>query len=372
LQNHGLPSTTSYNGQASNDSKVINEVAASTQADTNAENTKLSELEDKVRNLEITLEKVYQAVSGNGTVEKTEVEESEPVKNENSITKEDINNTEGFESIEEGDFFEDTTPSEDNIAFLRRLLFERDVEPKLIEKILEKIKQRGGNGMKKEEMLLLSSKIMTLLLGEPEPINLEGQKKPHVVIFLGPTGVGKTTTLAKLAADFTFKNKKVGLITADTYRIAAVEQLKTYAEILNLQVTVVYSPNEIKDAINQLSDMDIILIDTAGRSHKNKSHFDELKTLVSAVEADETYLVINCNTSRIALREILEYYAFVKDYKLLFTKLDESPVCGIILNARYMTGKPISYTTNGQSVPDDMSVANVKQIVADVLSERDL
>ena len=96
LQNHGLPSTTSYNGQASNDSKVINEVAASTQADTNAENTKLSELEDKVRNLEITLEKVYQAVSGNGTVEKTEVEESEPVKNENSITKEDINNTEGL------------------------------------------------------------------------------------------------------------------------------------------------------------------------------------------------------------------------------------------------------------------------------------
>ena len=321
----------------------------------------------------MTLDKVYKAVSGNQPIENKEDVQPETIKSTvGSITREEIAKV---DTTKEEAFKEDALPFEDNIAYLRRLLFERDVEPKLIEKILEKIRERGGNSMKKEEMLSLSSKIMTLLVGEPQPINLEVEKeqqKPHVVIFLGPTGVGKTTTLAKIAADFTFKNKKVGLITADTYRIAAVEQLKTYAEILNLQVTVVYSPGEIQEAVNKLSDKDLILIDTAGRSHKNKAHFDELKSLVSAVDADETFLVINSNTSRIALREIVEYYAFVKDYKLLFTKLDESPICGIILNARYMTGKPISYTTNGQSVPDDMSIANVKQIVADVLSERDL
>jgi flagellar biosynthesis protein FlhF len=211
---------------------------------------------------------------------------------------------------------------------------------------------------------------MNVLLGEPEPIKLKEDKKPYVAIFIGPTGVGKTTTLAKIAADFTLnRQKKVALITADTYRIAAVEQLRTYAEILNLPVTVVYSPSEIKDAIERLSDNDIILIDTAGRSHKNKTHFDELKALVSAANADETFLVMSCNTSRIAIREIIEYYAFIRNYKLLFTKLDESSVPGVILNARYMTGKPLSYTTAGQSVPDDLDIADAKQLVSSILGK---
>lgn len=343
--------------------------SSAAEPNTNKDKDKITELEDKLKDLEITLDKVFKAVSTNKSIEDVKPQEQDSIKE----TDESIN----LEHTIIDDIINEEHPQNqtqepqvsDNIAYLRRLLFDRDVEPKLIEKILEKIRERGGNSMKKEDMLSLTSKIMTLLMGEPEPIYLEDKKKPYVVIFLGPTGVGKTTTLAKLAAEFTFKNKKVGLITADTYRIAAVEQLKTYAEILNLQVSVVYSPGEIQEAVNKLSDKDLILIDTAGRSHKNKAHFDELKSLVSAVEADETFLVVNCNTSRIALREVLEYYAFVRDYKLLFTKLDEAPVCGIILNARYMTGKSISYTTNGQSVPDDMSVANVKQIVADVLSE---
>lgn len=258
-----------------------------------------------------------------------------------------------------------------SLVAIRNNLFEKDVEPKLIEKILEKIRERGGQSLKKEEVIQLTSKVLTVLLGEPEPIKLTEEKKPHVAIFLGPTGVGKTTTLAKIAADFTFKQKKVGLITADTYRIAAVEQLKTYAEILNLKVTVVYSPGEIKDAIESLKNNDLILIDTAGRSHKNKKHFDELKALVNAADADETYLVMSSNISRIAVREILEYYAFIKNYKLLFTKLDESPAPGIILNARYMTGKPLSYTTAGQSVPDDLDIANVRQLVASIMNEND-
>jgi flagellar biosynthesis protein FlhF len=307
--------------------------------------------------MENMLNKIYEVVQ-----KKDAPENSEP------LSENDLRELEGDVHIK--DKLESSGKiGEDSLISLRDALFEKDVEPKLIEKILDKIRDRGGNTLSRDEVYSLASKVMTVLLGEPEPIKLLEEKKPHVAIFLGPTGVGKTTTLAKIAADFTFRQKKVGLITADTYRIAAVEQLKTYAEILNLKVTVVYSPGEIKDAVDRLSDNDLILIDTAGRSHKNKAHFDELKALVNAVNADETYLVISSNTSRIAVREILEYYAFIKNYKLLFTKLDESPVPGVILNARYMTGKPLSYTTAGQSVPDDLDIANVRQLVTSILND---
>ena len=317
------------------------------QKDANPDRKTITDLETKVKNMESMLEQIYQVVQG-----------------KDKAPKEDIVEDQATISATESE------PESESLAVLGQILMDHDVEPKLIEKILDKIRERGSTSLKVEEVLNLAARVMTVLLGEPEPLVIKEGKKPHVAIFIGPTGVGKTTTLAKIAADFTLnRQKKVGLITADTYRIAAVEQLKTYAEILNLQVSVVYSPNEIKDAVERLSDNDLILIDTAGRSHKNKTHFNELKALVSAVNADETFLVMSCNTSRIAVREILEYYAFIKNYKLLFTKLDESPVPGIILTARYMTGKPLSYTTAGQSVPDDLDVADIKQLVASILTK---
>ena len=334
------------------------------------ENRKISELEDKVKNMESMLDKIYQVVQSNKVPEVTEVSEENIKEAEEPVAKKTAEENIEIEEVKNDRVESFTELEEKPLLELRNTLFEKDVEPKLIEKILEKIRERGGQSLNKEEVFKLAAKVLTVSLGEPEPIKLIEEKKPQVAIFLGPTGVGKTTTMAKLAADFTFRHKKVGLITADTYRIAAVEQLKTYAEILNLKVTVVYSPGEVKEAIESLKDNDLILIDTAGRSHKNKKHFDELKALVSAANADETYLVISSNISRIAVREILEYYAFIKNYKLLFTKLDESPAAGVILNARYMTGKPLSYTTAGQSVPDDLDIANVKQLVASLLDEK--
>ncbi|NLE24965.1 MAG: flagellar biosynthesis protein FlhF [Clostridiaceae bacterium] len=334
------------------------------------ENRKISELEDKVKNMESMLDKIYQVVQSNKVPEVTEVSEENIKEAEEPVAKKTAEENIEIEEVKNDRVESFTELEEKPLLELRNTLFEKDVEPKLIEKILEKIRERGGQSLIKEEVFKLAAKVLTVSLGEPEPIKLIEEKKPQVAIFLGPTGVGKTTTMAKLAADFTFRHKKVGLITADTYRIAAVEQLKTYAEILNLKVTVVYSPGEVKEAIESLKDNDLILIDTAGRSHKNKKHFDELKALVSAANADETYLVISSNISRIAVREILEYYAFIKNYKLLFTKLDESPAAGVILNARYMTGKPLSYTTAGQSVPDDLDIANVKQLVASLLDEK--
>ncbi len=248
---------------------------------------------------------------------------------------------------------------------MRRRLIDQEVDSSLAERILGKVRSILPSDAAEEEIRRQTGRVLTAALGEPETIRLRTDGKPTVVAFIGPTGVGKTTTLAKIAADFTLaKGKRVGLVTADTYRIAAVEQLKTYAEILNLPVTVAYSAQDMREAVAAHQDKDLVLIDTAGRSHRNRQQFDELRQLLSAVETDEVYLVLSVNTGRAACQEILEHYTFMKEYRLLFTKLDESPVPGIIFNARLRTGKPISYVTTGQSVPDDLEVANPGRLAA--------
>jgi len=242
-------------------------------------------------------------------------------------------------------------------------MVKNEVDPVLARKIVDSVASKAGANQGVNDFAVMLQSTIAALLGKPDTIKLRTDGKPTVVIFVGPTGVGKTTTLAKIAAHYLLNQKKaVGLITTDTYRIAAVEQLKTYAEILGIPVSVVYTPNEIKDALNQHSDKEIVLIDTAGRSHKNKSHFDELKSLVTAAGADEVYLVLSATTSIRNCREILTNYSFLTNYKLLFTKLDEAPVQGIILNVKYYTGRNLSYITTGQSVPDDIETANVDKI----------
>ena len=305
---------------------------------------KIEALENKVKSMESMLEHIYHAVNDKKNPQDAALEAGKEAS---------------------------PTVEPDGIRILRTKLAEYELESKLIDRIIEKVRERSGNDPRPEEALAVAARVMAVLLGEPDVIQMRDDGRPEIVIFVGPTGVGKTTTLAKIAADFTLnRQKKVGLITADTYRIAAVEQLKTYAEILNIPALIVYSPNEIQEAIKKLSDKDLILIDTAGRSHRNKSHFDELKTLVSSAGADEVYLVVSANTGKYAVKEIVEYYSFMKNYKLLFTKLDEAPVPGVIINARYTTGRPLSYTTAGQSVPDDLDVANPKVIVAGLLGTK--
>ncbi len=248
---------------------------------------------------------------------------------------------------------------------MRRRLIEQEIDGSLAERILGKVRSMLPADATGDDVRRQTGRVLTAALGEPETIRLRSDGKPTVVAFIGPTGVGKTTTLAKIAADFTLaKGKRVGLVTADTYRIAAVEQLKTYAEILNLPVTVAYSAADMREAVDAHRDKDLVLIDTAGRSHRNRQQFDELRQLLAAVETDEVYLVLSVNTGRAACQEILEHYTFMRDYRLLFTKLDESPVPGIIFNARLRTGKPISYVTTGQSVPDDLEVANPGRLAA--------
>jgi len=207
------------------------------------------------------------------------------------------------------------------------------------------------------------NKVLLEYLGPSQPLQLpDGQRK--IVMFIGPTGVGKTTSLAKMAAIFSIQQqKKVGLITADTYRIAAVDQLKIYAEILEIPLSILYSPKEVVDALHQHRDKDVILIDTAGKSIRDRAQEKEIMELINLSNADEIYLVLSCNTSYAGCKNIIDSYNFLPDYKLFFTKIDEASNCGTIINCRYMTGKPLSYITNGQNVPDDIEVANPEKLL---------
>lgn len=247
-------------------------------------------------------------------------------------------------------------------------LLKNEVEPDIARKLTDTAASKLEAGMGVNDMAAQLQALISAVLGRPETIRPGSPGKPTVVIFVGPTGVGKTTTLAKIAANYLLNQKKsIGLITADTYRIAAVEQLKTYAEILGIPVSVAYTAAEIREAVNQHSDKDIVLIDTAGRSHRNRAQFEELKALIAASGADEVYLVLSATTSSRNCREILGSYDFLTNYKLIFTKIDEAPVQGIILNVRYLTGKSLSYITTGQSVPDDIETANIEKITKNLI-----
>ncbi len=299
---------------------------------------KIANLENKITNIEEMLQKLYSQAK---TDEKAAADKTSEVKSrQNSRTAEIFCNN----------------------------LVKNEVDTDIAKKLTDMAAARAGANAGVNDMAAHLAGIISGLLGKPETIKPGSAGKPTVVIFVGPTGVGKTTTLAKIAANYLLNQKKtVGLITADTYRIAAVEQLKTYAEILGIPVSVVYTPAEIREAVNQHSDKDLVLIDTAGRSHRNKAQFEELKALIEASGADEIYLVLSATTSIRNCREILNSYSFLKDYKLIFTKTDETPVLGIILNVRYMTGKSLSYITTGQSVPDDIETANIDKITKNLM-----
>lgn len=218
-----------------------------------------------------------------------------------------------------------------------------------------------------DDVISIIYKRIIKLLSDLETIKLH-KGKVKTVAFVGPTGVGKTTTIAKIASYFTLNlQKRVALITADTYRIAAVEQLRTYANILNIPIKVVYSPTELKDAIEAFKDVDLILIDTAGRSHKNAEHQAELTKLLNEIEEKEIYLVLSLATKYNDLVKITDVYNDITSYKLIFTKLDETSSYGNILNLKLKTNAMLSYVTFGQNVPDDISELNVHDIAKKIL-----
>lgn len=192
---------------------------------------------------------------------------------------------------------------------------------------------------------------------------------PHVVALIGPTGVGKTTTIAKLAANLQLREgKRVGLITIDTYRIAAVDQLRRYADIIGSPLSVVATPEDMPGAIAAMAEMDYVLIDTAGRSPSDSLKLSELRRFIEASKPDEVHLVLSTTSSARCVEMAVESFSKVRVDKLLFTKVDEAATVGLVLNIARKVGKSLSYVTTGQDVPDDIEVVNGRKIARLILS----
>jgi flagellar biosynthesis protein FlhF len=199
------------------------------------------------------------------------------------------------------------------------------------------------------------------------PIDLRSGS-PKIAAFVGPTGVGKTTTVAKLAAHYALsEKKKVALVSIDTYRIAAIEQLKVYATIMNLPFKAVSSGEELSKTLKGFADMDLVLIDTAGRSQQH--HINEVKQLLSQAYPIETYLVLSVTYKENNLTAISHQFEHLPVDRLIFTKLDESCTYGTLFNQLAGTEKPLAYFTTGQKVPEDIEVATQERIVSLLLGE---
>ncbi len=253
------------------------------------------------------------------------------------------------------------------------MLIDNDVSTENAEGIIKEVENRITKDTTIDNILSHVYQKIVLKLGQPKTISLnhEGTK---FIYFIGPTGVGKTTTIAKIVSSITLKNKiKVALVTLDTYRIAAVEQLRTYANILNIPLRVVYSNNELKEVQEEFKDFDLVLVDTAGRSHKNEEQVAEIKEMIETTpeELREIYLVLSITTKYKDLVQITDSYRMITDYNLIFTKLDETSSVGNILNLRLLTEAPLSYTTWGQNVPDDIGKVNAQKIAKQLLGGMD-
>ncbi len=195
----------------------------------------------------------------------------------------------------------------------------------------------------------------------------------RVVALVGPTGVGKTTTVAKLAANFKLSHGvRVGLITVDTYRIAAVEQLKTYAEIIDLPLAVVNDPMEMPRALDELGPVDLVFIDTAGRSPRDEVKIRELAEFLMHARPDEVHLVLSAVAGQRNLRAAVERFATVQVDRLILTKLDEADSLGGVLAVLGLSSRPLSYLTTGQAVPDDIEPADRKRLARLILRHENL
>jgi flagellar biosynthesis protein FlhF len=227
----------------------------------------------------------------------------------------------------------------EDLRVLYNYLKQQGLKPELIQNIVAEIKQKPLDNI--DDIFKVVKQILTNIIENPEPIKLN--KKRKIVAFVGPTGVGKTTTIAKLAAKFALEHeKKVGLITSDTYRIAAVEQLKTYSDIVNISLQVLYNDNELEDIIeNNYSKHELILLDTAGTSWNDKIQIGRLKKITNHDLIDEIHLLIGLNTKSKDLISIIENFSELKPDKLILSKFDETKIYGDIINIKNKYNLPV-------------------------------
>ncbi|NLL72045.1 MAG: flagellar biosynthesis protein FlhF [Clostridiales bacterium] len=258
-----------------------------------------------------------------------------------------------------------------NLAYIQ-LVYNQLVVNEVDEKYANQIMKEIEGTLKRDSSMdnILSSiyQKIVLKLGQPRTITINNV--PKFVFFIGPTGVGKTTTIAKIASKFKIENKaKVAFITSDTYRIAAVEQLRTYANILGIPLKVIYNVEDLEESRKEFEDYDLIFVDTAGRSHKNREQRDDIEKLINTIpqEEREIYLVLSATTKYKDLIKITEAYATISNYNLIFTKLDETISVGNIFNIKMLTNAPLSYATFGQDVPNDIESIDAQSIAKELL-----
>lgn len=243
------------------------------------------------------------------------------------------------------------------------LLMNNDIETHVAEQIIKATQSNNANNspvtpeFKELIMKQIKDKVQ----------HVEGIEVPAVgrkiAAFIGPTGVGKTTTIAKLAAKFAIQDRcNVALITADTYRVSAVEQLKTYSDIMGIPIHVVYTADELKRVLASNQDKQLILIDTAGRSPHNSDQLEELEKFLQIDDTIEKHLVLSATTKYKDALDIVKNFSACSPDKVIFTKLDEARNIGTIVNLLYQIPIPLSYVTNGQNVPDDIELVDPQKL----------
>ena len=268
----------------------------------------------------------------------------------------------------------DPDTDDSNIAFFRllyQMMLENEVDEQYAGELIEDLEANVKPNTPLDHLLGVVYQRLVLKFGDPETIT-EASHGPKVIFFIGPTGVGKTTTIAKLASSFKVEeDKKIALLTADTYRIAAAEQLRTYANILEVPFRIIYTPAELQSAVRDFSKCDYILVDTAGHSPHNTGQKDGVADLLAGLDYSvdkEVYLVLSATTKYRDLKSTADAYDKITRYSLIFTKIDETTTLGSLLNLRLYTGAPISYITIGQNVPDDIEIFNAQETVKLLLS----
>lgn len=258
------------------------------------------------------------------------------------------------------------------LAALETRLLEQEVLPDLAKEVVriieEEVAEEGEELTQVRVNELAAEKLKQILGDHPrKPL----QPETRIAHFVGPTGVGKTTTIAKLAAEQVLRHRrKVGFITSDTYRIAAVEQLKTYATILGIPLEVVFSPHDLKKAFDNLKDCDIVFMDTAGRNFRNEMYVSELNALLQGDPRNETFLVLSLTMKYKDMKAVAENFSRFRLDKVLLTKKDETETFGPILNLLHEYPLALSYITTGQNVPDDFNVVSEDELIALILGEQ--
>lgn len=250
-------------------------------------------------------------------------------------------------------------------AVLYKRLIDSEIRQETAEDLIRRLKSTTDAPDKNINKKFISVLSESFPVAGPLPQKENG---PLIVAFVGPTGAGKTTTIAKLAAYYSLnKNSIVSIITADTYRIAAIEQIRAFTEIIDIGLQVIFSPKEAYNAIESCGNDNIVFIDTAGRSQRNAEHMRELEEFLDALKPDEIHLVLSATTKDSDLKDTIKRYRDLRTNRLLFTKLDETARLGNVFNIVSKGGIPVSYLTSGQSVPDDIELAQPGRFVQRLL-----